>query len=87
VPDAGEPATRAGGRRRLSFNEQREFDGLPARIEELELRKTELEALVAGTTFYSRSHGEVRETLSRLQALGEQIEAAYERWQQLESRR
>ncbi|MBU6379143.1 MAG: ATP-binding cassette domain-containing protein [Gammaproteobacteria bacterium] len=74
-------------RRRLSFNEQREFDALPARIEELESRKAELDALVADGAFYSRPHGEVRETLALLQSLGEQIETAYARWQELESRR
>jgi ATP-binding cassette subfamily F protein uup len=74
-------------RRRLSFNEQREFDALPARIEQLEARKTELDVLVADGAFYARPHAEVRETLTLLRSLEEEIEAAYSRWQELESRR
>jgi ATP-binding cassette subfamily F protein uup len=83
--EPGQPASPS--RRRLSFNEQREFDALPARIEQLEARKTELDVLVADGAFYARPHAEVRETLTLLRSLEEEIEAAYSRWQELESRR
>lgn len=73
-------------RRKLSFNEQREFDGLPMRIERLETEKTALEARVAEPSFYSRPVGEVRETLLLLQVMAVDIEAAYSRWAELESR-
>jgi len=73
-------------RRKLSFNEQREFDGLPSRIEQLEAEKAALDARVAEPAFYARPHDEVRETLRLLQAMAADIEAAYARWAELESR-
>ncbi len=83
--ESGQPASPP--RRRLSFNEQREFDALPARIEQVEARKAELDALVADSAFYARPHAEVRDTLALLRSLEEEIETAYSRWQELESRR
>jgi ATP-binding cassette subfamily F protein uup len=73
-------------RRKLSFNEQREFDALPTRIEQLEAEKAALDARVAEPAFYGRPHDEVRETLRLLQAMASDIEVAYARWAELESR-
>lgn len=90
--DAGRDVPNKGAegetkRRKLSFNEQREFDNLPSRIEQLEARKAKLDALVADGSFYSRPHEEVRETMTALQSLVTEIEAAYARWGELDSRR
>ena len=74
-------------RRKLSFNEQREFEALPQRIEELEARKHELETRVADPAFYSRPQTALRDTLAALQALSTEIETAYDRWAELEARR
>ena len=86
---ATSPATESSAtkRRKLSFKEQREFDTLPQHIEELEARKSELDARVADPAFYSRPQTELRDTLAALQALSTQIETAYDRWAELESRR
>ena len=74
-------------RRKLSFKEQREFEAMPQRIEELEARKSELDTHVADPTFYSRPQAELRDTLAALQALSTEIETAYDRWAELEARR
>ncbi len=74
-------------RRKLSFKEQREFEAMPQRIEELEARKSELDTRVADPTFYSRPQAELRDTLAALQALSTEIETAYDRWAELEARR
>lgn len=79
--------TTATKRRKLSFKEQREFEAMPQRIEELEARKSELDARVADPTFYSRPQVELRDTLAALQALSTEIETAYDRWAELEARR
>jgi ATP-binding cassette subfamily F protein uup len=71
-------------KKRLSYKEQREFDELPAKLETMELRKLTLDALVADPNFYSRDQNEVKNTLGELQALSEQIDAAYLRWDELE---
>ena len=90
-PAAGATAASAAtgaapaARRRLSYKEQREFEALPARIEQLEGDKADLDAQVADPSFYARDHGAVRGTLARLAQLGEEIDAAYARWAELES--
>ena len=88
VSSRGEEPRRAAApkRRKLSFNEQCEFDGLPTRIEQLEAEKAALDARVAEPAFYGRPYDEVRETLHSLQAMTTDIEAAYARWVELESR-
>ena len=85
APPAADPAGMA--RRKLTYKEQREFEALPQRIEELEARKCELDARVADPAFYSRPQVELRDTLSALQALSTEIETAYDRWAELEARR
>ncbi|NDF85732.1 MAG: hypothetical protein EB102_04355, partial [Gammaproteobacteria bacterium] len=45
-----------------------------------------LDARVAEPAFYGRPHDEVRETLRLLQAMASDIEVAYARWAELESR-
>jgi ATP-binding cassette subfamily F protein uup len=73
--------------RRLSYKDQREFDALPATIEAWENEKAALESAIAEPAFYQRPKDEVTAALSRLQTLGEEIEAAYARWATLEARR
>ena len=66
------------GPRKLSYNERRELEALPARIEELEGKvKSMEEDLVAGRVYSG-------EALASLQA---ELEAAVDRWAQLEERR
>jgi ATP-binding cassette subfamily F protein uup len=73
--------------RRLSYKDQREFESLPARIEALESDKAALEAEVSDPAFYAGAQDSVRATLARLEALGSEIDAAYERWAALEALR
>jgi ATP-binding cassette subfamily F protein uup len=73
-------------RRRLSYKEQREFDSLPARIEELEAAKIALDVQVADPSFYSQDRDTVREALARVPQLAAEIDAAYARWAELEAR-
>ena len=85
---AAEPAADAPAapqRRRLSYKDQREFDALPARIEELESAKAALDAQVADPAFYSQDRDRVRETLARVPQLTAEIDAAYARWAELEA--
>jgi ABC transport system ATP-binding/permease protein len=87
--DGAERSASISARRskRLSFKEQREFDGLPVRIESLELRKGELEIRVAGPHFYQGTADSIRDSLQQLQQLTEEIDAAYARWAELEALR
>ena len=81
------PAAPPARARRLSYKDQREFDALPARIEALEADKAALEAEVSDPAFYAGAQDAVRATLARLEALGGEIDAAYERWAVLEALR
>ena len=63
--------------KKLSYNEQRELEGLPARIEALEKEIAAIEAeLVAGRIY----------TSDRLAPAQTELEAAVERWAELEER-
>lgn len=70
--------------RKLSYKERRELQAIPADIEKLEARQTELEALSADPDFYSGDHRDVQKTLDELSSIGEQIEKLLERWTALE---
>jgi ABC transport system ATP-binding/permease protein len=71
-------------KRRLSYKEQRELAGLPARMEALEKEKNELAAQSADAGFYSLPRAEVAASLARLAELEEEIDAALARWMELE---
>jgi ATP-binding cassette subfamily F protein uup len=83
----GEPgnAPPAARPRKLSYREQQELAGLPARIETLEEEQAELHARMAEPGFFKRPGGEIAEVNSRLAALSDEIAAAYARWEELES--
>jgi len=73
--------------RKLSYKDQREFDALPAKIETLEAEKATLESTAGDPGFYAGPQDAVRATLERLSAIGGEIDAAYERWAELEALR
>jgi ATP-binding cassette subfamily F protein uup len=81
---AREQAAAPAARRKLSYKDQRELAGLPARLEALEKEKAELAAQAGDPAFYSRPHAEVAAHLERLAAMDAQIEAAFARWAELE---
>jgi ATP-binding cassette subfamily F protein uup len=72
-------------RRKLSFKEQRELEGLPARIEALEAEQARLEAEVSSPDFYQKPAAEMHAVLARLEALPAELEASLRRWDELDS--
>jgi len=74
-----------GGPRKLTYKEQRELDGLPARIEALESEQTELHAEMGSADFYRQASEKITATLERLESIRRELEDAYQRWQELES--
>ncbi len=85
---AGAPAATdaSPARKRLGFNEQREFDQLPARIEALEAEERQLDAAIAGPEFYKEPSADIERTLARLEVVRQELLTAYARWDELESR-
>ena len=72
---------------RLSYHEQRELVGLPARIEALEAEARQLTARVAGPGFYREPASDIKAALAHLEQAQAALEQAYARWENLEARR
>ncbi|MGA7801672.1 MAG: ATP-binding cassette domain-containing protein [Gammaproteobacteria bacterium] len=80
------PAAPAAGKpRKLSYKDQRELDGLPARIEALEAEQQELQVRTSEAGFYQQDNAAVAATLDRLQTVASELEQAYARWEALEA--
>ncbi len=75
----------AGARAKLSYKEQRELDGLPARIEALEAEQREIAARLASPDLYTREPQSVAGLQARHDAIEVELLAALERWEQLGS--
>jgi len=71
--------------RKLTYKEQRELEGLPARIETLETEQAELHAKMGNADFYRQASEQITATLERLESIKRELENAYQRWQELES--
>ena len=76
-----------GEKRKLSYNEQREFDALPARIEALEAEQRSLSGEMEAPDFYKSGAGRINEVMARLAVVGEELETLLSRWIELEERR
>ncbi|MCC6202475.1 MAG: ATP-binding cassette domain-containing protein [Gammaproteobacteria bacterium] len=87
VARAPEPKAPAGtaAPKKLSYKLQRELDTLPTRIGELEsaIAAAQQESSAAG--FYQRPYAEVQEVLAALHAAQRELDAALERWVELEA--
>jgi ABC transport system ATP-binding/permease protein len=82
IPDPGSQQ-----RKRLGFNETRELESLPARIEALEQEQADLQAEAAAPEFYKETPDHIRAVLARIDAIAPELEAALARWVELEERR
>ena len=71
-------------KKKLSYKDQRELDGLPARIESLESECEALQAQIAAPDFYGGPHEDVQAVLAKLAATETELETAIERWGVLE---
>ncbi len=76
----------AGSPGKLSYKEQQELKALPGKIEGLEAEQSHLHQMVGAAQFYQQPGEQIAATLTRLESLGREIESAYQRWQELESR-
>jgi ATP-binding cassette subfamily F protein uup len=90
-PDAGHgrgarTAVAAGEKRKLSYKEQRELEGLPGRIEALEAEQQALRAEAESAEFYRASPERIQAVLARLAAVAAELEDAIARWMVLDER-
>ena len=69
--------------KKLSYNDQRELDGLPKEIEKLEAEVEQLEALMADADFYKKDKSTIDATQEKVDAKQKSLELAYSRWEEL----
>lgn len=87
---AAEPAlaaaapSEAPAKKKLSYKLQRELEALPGQIDAVEAELAGVQETIAQQDFYLRPQDEQRETLARLDALQQELDALLERWAELE---
>ena len=82
----GNAELRGERKKKLSYREAKDLAALPARIEELEAEQAALQARVADPDLYRKNDGdEIRRVQKRMAELTAELEAAYERWDELEA--
>ncbi len=77
------PSTKS---KKLTFKEQKELSELPALIQELEQRQTELHDAMATNEFYKQPNDHIVQVKEQVTRLADEIRRAYERWEALEDR-
>jgi ABC transport system ATP-binding/permease protein len=85
TPAPAAPERRPNRTRKLSYKEQRELESLPGQIETLETEQAQLHSAAADPGFYQQPADKITASLSRLDAVTAELEAAYRRWEELES--
>ena len=87
-PKAAPPRPQAKAQsssRKLSYNEQRELAALPAKIEALEGEIAGMEAFLSDGASYAADPAKYKDFSDRLPVLRTELDAAVERWAELES--
>jgi len=79
ITGEGRPA-----RRKLTFKEARELDGLPAAIESLEEEQARLRAEAEAPDFYKAGADRMRAVVARADAVARELEGLLKRWVELE---
>ena len=79
------PAAPANKPKKLSYKDQREYDGLPALIEELEQALEGLSEQMNDPSFYQKPEAETQQVIQALAAKEAELETAFERWEVLEA--
>ena len=81
---AGQP-TRRPRKKKLGYNEQRELEALPGRIEVLETKQQDLYTKMSAPDFYAREGTAIAQTKKRLEEIEAEIELACKRWEKLQA--
>ncbi len=72
---------------KLSFNEKRELESLPALLEELDMQINELETEIGDPDFFTQSIDITEKKLQELADLQAKLETSFMRWEELEEKR
>jgi len=73
--------------KRFGFNENRELNALPRKIEKLETEQADLQEKMADPGYYKTDPGQIANDTARTNALVEELNMIYARWEELEALR
>lgn len=71
-------------KKKLSYNDQRELELLPAKIEMLEQEQSDIHEQMALPEFFSGDNNEIAKTQERLAEIDSELSHCYERWENLD---
>ena len=83
-----EPSRKPASRdrsRKLTYQEQRDLEALPARIDALETEQQELHAAMAAPSFYQQPKSDITAATARLAALESELAETFARWESLDA--
>jgi ATP-binding cassette subfamily F protein uup len=78
-------ASGAAAKKKLSYNQKRELDNLPERIELLEAEQAELTTKISDPDFYNQPADNINQVLDKIKSISDELERCYQRWDQLEN--
>ncbi len=84
-PKSSRPSEDKKRPRKLTFRERQELSELPGRIEDLESEQIRLHERMGNPDFYRTAGEEISAARQRLEVLEKDLEAAYARWEELET--
>ena len=73
--------------RKLGFNQVRELDAMPGRIQALETEQAQISARLADPALYNRAPDEIKLLQKRFAAIDGELTACLSRWEELEAMR
>ena len=77
--------TQTAGTRKLSYNDQREYDALPKKIEVLDAELEQIQQSLSDPDLYQKDPVKVTELNARGEAVEIELAQCYERWEALDS--
>jgi ATP-binding cassette subfamily F protein uup len=78
------PPAQPSVKRRLTYKESQELQGLPSLIEQMEIQISAWHEEMAKPGFYQQPGSQIAQAQAQLQQLESQLQAAYSRWETLE---
>lgn len=72
--------------KKLSYKDQRELEELPKKIETLETELNKIQLIISKENFYQQNREDVAKTLEKLQKIENELNAGYQRWEELENK-
>lgn len=73
--------------KKLSYNQQKELNEIPKKIEKLEQQQADLHLQIADPAFYQKPSDQINVVMMQLKKLEEELTVLYQRWEELEKSR